>query len=124
MKVNALSKRLALHDVFEALAVQPGGALAYFDLLRRWSDTGLRRGDLDEALANAIGVGDVIETYGDEGRLAVLTEQGSELREVNPATLREIEELRQATVALEWARQRTRRGARSGRRADDKPPVH
>lgn len=124
MKINTLCKRLALQDVFESLAVEPGSALAYFELLRRWDDTGMRRSDLDDALANAISAGDVVDTYGDEGRIAILTEQGHERCEINPATLHQIEELRKAMAALEWARQRSRRGLRSGRRALDVPLVH
>jgi hypothetical protein len=124
VKINTLSKRLALQEVFDALAVEPGGALPYFDLLRSWEDTGMRRRDLDDALADAIGQGDLIETYCHEGRIMVLTDLGHERAQVNPSTLRQIENLRSAMTALEWARQRPRRGVRSGRRADDSPPLH
>jgi hypothetical protein len=123
MKINTLCKRLALQDVFESLAVEPGSALAYFELIRRWDDTGMRRKDLDDALANAISLGDLIDTYGDEGRLAILTEQGHERAEINPATLHQIEEFRQAMAALEWARQRARRGLGAGRGAPHPPAL-
>ena len=124
MKINTLSKRLALQEVFDRLAVEPGGALAYFDLLRSWDDTGMRRRDLDEALELAIVEGDLVDTYSHEGRLAILTEQGHARAQINPLTLQQIQHLRQAMTALEWARQRPRSGQRSGRRADDTPAVH
>ena len=124
MKINTLSKRLALQELFDALAVEPGGSLMYFELLRRWEDTGMRRRDLDDALADAVGKGDLQEVHSHEGRLAVLTEQGHLRSQINPSTLHQIEELRHAMTALAWAKQRPRRGMRPGRRVDDRPPVH
>lgn len=124
MKVNDLCKRLALQEVFETMAVDPGGALSYRELQRCWDETGMRRSDLDDALTQAVGVGDVISAYGDNGQMVILTQQGHERAEVNPDSLQEIEALRQAMVLLEWMRLRMRQGPRSGRRADDRPLLH
>jgi hypothetical protein len=40
VKTNKPEQKLALQDVYDALAREPGGALRYFDLLRAWSGTG------------------------------------------------------------------------------------
>lgn len=119
MQINALCKQLALQDVFEEFEVGPGSGFLYFELLRLWDRTGLRRADLETALAEGLSNGKLAELYTHEGRMAILTEAGHRAARHSPDTLHQIEEQARAFEALEWARQRHRSGPRQGRRRSD-----
>lgn len=119
MQINMLCKQLALRDLFEEFDVSPGSGLLYYELQRLWDKTGLRRNDLEDALAQAFFLGELAELYSHEGRLAVLTERGYVHTHSSPETLRQIEAYARALGALDWARARLRRGAQLGRRNDD-----
>lgn len=124
MQIDTLCKQLALQDLFEDFDVSPGGGFLYHELQRLWDRTGLRRADLEEAIASGLSAGTLAELYTHEGRMAVLTENGHERAQHGPDTLRQIEAYARALAALDWARSRRRRGARTGRRKSDLPQLH
>lgn len=106
MHISPFCRRLALHEVFREYGVEADGSLPYFDLQRSWAQTGLRRSDLDEAINDALGLGDLLETYSHEGRLAVLTTSGHGKVRQAPTTLRDLEQRRLAEAVLQRARSR------------------
>ena len=120
MRIDALCKKLALHEVFSSYGVEPGNGLLFSDIAHGWDQTGLRQRDLDDAITLAMDDGEVAEVYTHEGRLAVLTENGHEVAQGNPRTLREIDQLSHALAGLAWAKRRKRGGLRSGRRTSDR----
>lgn len=124
MRIDPLCKQLALQDLYEDFDVSPGSGFLLHELQRLWDRTGLRRSDLDEALANGLSAGSLAELYTHEGRMAVLTESGYQQAQHSPDTLRQIEAHARALAALDWARSRRRRGVRSGRRKSDQPQLH
>jgi len=124
MQIDTLCKQLALQDLFEDFDVSPGGGFLYHELQRLWDRTGLRRADLEEAIASGLSAGTLAELYTHEGRMAVLTESGHERAQHGPDTLRQIEAYARALAALDWARSRRRHGARAGRRKSDLPQLH
>ena len=121
MKITTLSRTLALQNIFENLAVPPGGTVPFFHIVRYWRDTGLRRADLEVAVELALKAGELIEQYSDEGRLLMLTELGQVNSRYKLDTRNEIEDFSSALDMLERARLR-----RSGKitlipRVDDLP---
>jgi hypothetical protein len=124
MHVNALCKLIALQELYAAFEVPPGHGLLYYELQRLWERTGLRQRDLDDALSTALLRGELAELFTDEGRMAVLTELGQRHALAAPVTVHEREALAEALTALDWTRQRLRRGRREGRRRTDPRLTH
>lgn len=126
MQISPFCRRLALHEVFREYGVETDGSLPYHDLQRSWADTGLRRSDLDQAINDALGNGDLLETWSHEGRLAILTASGHRKARQAPATVHELEQQRLAETVLQRAKSRRRlHGLLHGRlRAGDSIATH
>ena len=124
MKVTALSRTLALQNIFEELAVQSGSCVPYFHIIRYWHETGLRRADLEVAVKEALAAGELIEQYSDDGRLLMLTELGQVNSRYRLNTRRELEGFSDALEVLEWAKLRGRGEISLSPRAGDLIPAH
>ena len=108
MKITALCRTLALQNIFEKLAVQPGHCVPYFHVIRYWHDSGLRRSDLDIAVDAALSAGELLEQYSDEGRQLMLTELGQVNSRYKLNTRNEIEGFSDVLDVLEQVRHRQR----------------
>ena len=108
MKVTALSRTLALQNIFEKLAVQSGSCVPYFHIIRYWNETGLRRADLEVAVKESLAAGELMEQYSDDGRLLMLTERGQVNSRYRLNTRRELDDFSDALAVLEWAKHRSR----------------
>ena len=116
MKINALCKQLALQEVFAESAVQPGGGLPYYKLQQLWERTGLRKADLEDAIADAIGSGTLAELYSRGEHTTMLIDTG--IATAARRTHAPPQSQARALSALRMARER-RASPRSGRRSAD-----
>jgi hypothetical protein len=121
MRVTAMCKALALHEIFDQNGIAAaGGALKLSEVEQAWQTFGLRRTDLRDTLADARASGEFALAEGPEGPQVVLTERGYEHAQRDLSTLSDIDELIQAFALLSFARRRKPRGVNYGRRKDDK----
>jgi hypothetical protein len=120
MQITPMCKALALHEIFDSNAVEPGGALSREVLADAWQSTGLRQADLDDALADLRSRGEFEVFDEPDGTLVVLTEAGFRQAQRDLSDLAEIEALIRAYATLALLRRRRPQGAGGGRRRSDR----
>lgn len=120
MRITPLCRALALHEIFDQAGVAAGGSLLLSDVALAWSRSGLRRGDLTTALAEAEHTGEFVTRAFADGDVVVMTALGHDRAQRDLSSLIDIEELVQAYVALGELRRRSPDGPAYGRRAEDR----